>query len=103
MSTKCDPTVVSNRIFYEWESCSSDPSLVKGYKDAYRKTNLWAVIKHQQEDPAFAECFEQMSPIPSHSRVIYNSVEKLSNFEIQLARYLNAIGVMVAAAIVFEF
>lgn len=76
-SQRCDPVVLEEHIWYEWESCTSDLDKVLVYKDAYRQTKLWGPMQSSRQDVKMKFCFNQISPIPFYQKEIYIAPVKL--------------------------
>ena len=69
---------MNKRLFQEWETCTSNPELLDEYKKIYYQNNYWAQYQYGLKDEKAKVCLDQISPIRFNTRVIYNTVEKLS-------------------------
>ena len=82
-SQLCHPDVVYYKLFAEWETCTSNPEKVYQYKLAYYTNLYWAQLQYANKEyfrnPGIFECLNSISAVRFDTRVIYNTIEKLSD------------------------
>ena len=82
-SQLCDPDVIAYKLFAEWETCTSNPEKVYEYKKAYYTNLFWGPLQYANKEfstnPGILDCLNSISPVRFDTRVIYNTIEKLSD------------------------